>query len=89
MDLTFIEEWDEDTYIEWRRDGRRRLNVIIRKFNDWQRDVGMECADEKTPRLLMILIIEAKQTWARRDGGWEWVKVLDQMFEVCKQAQRR
>lgn len=82
--LTFIDEWDEDETIAWRVNGRKRLNVIIRAFNDWQRMLGMGDESTEKPRLIRVLIVEARQTWANRDGGSGWREELDKMDEIAK-----
>lgn len=82
--LTFVEEWDEDEPIAWRAAGRKRLNVVIRAFNDWQRQLGMGDESTERPRMVRILIEEARQTWAQRDGGSAWLEELDKMDEIAK-----
>lgn len=86
--LTFIDEWDEDTDIPWRANGRKRLNVIIREFNGWQRQLGMGDEVTEKPRLIRVLIVEARQTWASRDGGSGWLEELAKMDDVAKEFLR-
>lgn len=86
--LTFIGEWDEDTDIPWRANGRKRLNAIIREFNGWQRQLGMGDESTEKPRLIMVLIVEARQTWASRDGGSGWLEELAKMDDVAREFLR-
>ena len=32
----YLEEWDEHTGISWCNESRKKINKIIRKFNQWQ-----------------------------------------------------
>ena len=37
METNYIEEWDENTPIDWWNAGRKKLNKVIKKYNKWQR----------------------------------------------------
>ncbi len=73
----YFAEWDENTDIGWWRDGRMKLNVIIRMVNEW---TILGRPKEKKEKLLRY-IDKGIQTFAAQDGGEEWRKTLLSMKE--------
>lgn len=77
--LVFIKEWSSSP-VHWQDMGRAQLNKIIRSFNDWQREVGInDSCDIKSARAILVTIREAEQTWASQDGGEEWIVELSKI----------
>jgi len=88
MMARYFEEWDENTEIAWWNAGRKRLNVIIRAFNAWQREAQIEDAhDASKAREILAFIEEAKQTWASKDGASGWLEVLEEMERLVRDVQ--
>lgn len=81
INYKFESEWDENTNIAWWKDGRTKLNVIIRMYNKWQID-GFP-SDEKQP--LIATIICGLQTFASQDGGSNWAEVLERMKQFVEE----
>lgn len=76
----YLEEWDENTGINWWNDGRKKLNKVIRKFNQWQIN-GMT---EKKKIKLLSKIDHGKQTFGSWDGGSGYWDELDKMEDYIK-----
>lgn len=75
----FVQEWPEDSPIEWWNAGRKQLNIVIRAFNQWQID-GFEKDEVKK---LRAQIIHGMQTFATRDGG-NWMAELQGMLDFVE-----
>ena len=75
-EFRFVDEWDEETNIDWWKAGRVKLNKIIRPYNQWQ----IEGFDQETGERLRAQILCGIQTFAQRDGGGEWLKELEGML---------
>ena len=73
----FVEEWPTDSPIKWWNEGRTKLNVIIKAYNQWQID-GFN--SEEATRL-RAQIICGLQTFTQKDGGSKWGKELRGMLE--------
>ena len=75
----FVEEWDTNSTIKWWNEGRTKLNVIIKAYNQWQTD-GFNV--EEGIRL-RTQIIQGLQGFTQEDGGSgsKWGKELRGMLE--------
>ena len=83
IDPVFLKEWSEDTDISWALEGRKKLNVIIREYNAWQREaIETDYYTSKGAQHLRALIEEARQTWASQDGGSGWLADLEKMAAI-------
>lgn len=78
--MMYLEEWSEDTNVDWWCESRRKLNKVIRKFNWWQIN-GMK---EKKVRKLLAIIEHGKQTFGASDGGSGYWDELDKMETFIK-----
>lgn len=82
----FEEEWDEnppeDFRIEWQVEGRKKLNKVIRSFNEWQMDGFPDSGKQK----LLALIEHGIQTFGLTNGGSQWMAALERMkaFVSCE-----
>lgn len=77
----FVPEWRASD-VAWQQAGRDKLNKIIRLYNAWQRD---EDFDREVGKKVLVHILEAQQTWAKQDGGEEWLNELNRMEEfICQ-----
>lgn len=71
----YFDEWDEGTNIPWWREGRKKLNVVIGRVNEWTlRGRSKAKADTVLRHIDMGL-----QTFSTRDGGSEWAEALKEM----------
>lgn len=80
MDKYFA-EWSEETPIGWWREGRKKLNVIIRMVNDWTLDGKPVGEKEKILRYIDMGI----QTFGAKDGGSAWRDELLAMQDYVKE----
>ena len=78
--MMYLDEWDENTNINWWDECRKKLNKVIRKFNKWQIN-GMK--EEKVVKLL-ARIEHGKQTFGSRDGGSGYWYELNKMETFIK-----
>jgi len=72
----FIQEWNEDTNISWRKKNRTELNKIIRLFNNWQIENDF---DPKKVKYILAKIEYGIQTIGSIDGGEKYMKDLKEM----------
>lgn len=79
----FVKEWDTEdlpSYVpDWAIAGRKKLNKIIKKFNNWQ----IEGFDYNDVKKVLGHIEYAKQT-LDKDGGEYWHIELDKMETFIK-----
>jgi len=68
----YFSEWDENTKIDWWREGRIKLNTIIRMVNDWT----LEGKPSSQKAKLLRYIDMGVQTFAAQDGGEVWKEEL-------------
>ncbi len=69
--MNIIQEWPTNTGIEWQDAGRKRLNILIQRYNE------IECS-----RAHLALDIEAaKHDFASQDGASGWREEMDRMIE--------
>lgn len=73
-----IEQWSENSPIEWWNDGRKKLNKIIRKYNKW--------VDNKygSKKLLNKIDIHLEKEYCNSDGGSGWKEELIKMKNNVK-----
>lgn len=76
--FSFEEEWDENTNIVWWDEGRRKLNVYIRAFNEWQLNGFKE--EEREP-LLARLIMGIQLLGEPNRERASWHEPLERMKE--------
>lgn len=80
----YFKNWAvEDTPIEWQKRGRRSLNLIIDRVNDWTLN-GCLIGPTKSAHLLRF-IDQGLQTFADSDGGSGWADVLREMKEYIEE----
>lgn len=65
-----IKEWDENVEIEWWKEGRIKLNKVIRKYNKWVKKYTDD--DIKTSKLLKKINKHLKKDYCNKDGGSGW-----------------
>lgn len=75
MEMQFEDEWPEYTSIEWWNEGRRKLNEIIRLYNQWQIDNQPAESRQRLANTIEMGI----QTFASRAGGSGWRETLCRM----------
>lgn len=76
----FLEEWDENTEINWWNESRKKLNKIIRDFNQWQ----INGFDGGKMMKLLAKIEYGKQTIGSIDGGSGYMEELEKMETFVK-----
>lgn len=75
-----VKEWDEDVSINWWKDGRTKLNKVIRKYNKW---VDRHTENKvKTVKLLNEINDNLDMYYCNRDGGSAWKYELIEMKNV-------
>lgn len=65
-DLEKIDEWDENVNISWWKEGRIKLNKVIRKYNDW---IDNPTDLVKTCALLEKINKHLRMHYCNQDGG--------------------
>lgn len=66
-DMELFQEWDENTDITWRKEGRQSLNKVIRKYNKWaQKHIEDEV---KTTKMLVKINKHLEMYYCNQDGG--------------------
>lgn len=80
MDYKFYDELNTNTQIGWWNAGRKKLNIAIREFNQWQMD-GRNL-DE-------VSKLDARLEWAYQvlmdeDGGNAWCDTVMEMKNYVK-----
>jgi len=62
-----ITEWDENVGIDWCKEGRMKINKVIRKYNNW---IDNHLNDEvKTAKLLVKIVKHLNMHYSNQDGG--------------------
>jgi len=77
-----INEWDENVGISWWKEGRTKLNKVIRKYNKW---VEFHSKNEiKTAKLLTKINKHLKMDYCNQDGGSGYKEELETMKSNVK-----
>lgn len=77
-----IEEWCEHTGIDWWKEGRIKLNKVIRKYNRWiEKHQGNRI---KTAKLLLKIERHLEMEYCNKSGGSGWKDELLDMKENVK-----
>ena len=77
-----FDEWNENTGINWWKEGRIALNKVIRKYNTWV-DNHLE-DDEKTLKLLKKINKNLTMHYCNQDGGYSRKSELLKMQSIVK-----
>lgn len=77
------DEWNENICIDWWKEGRKKLNKVIRKYNDWI-DEGTDSLT-KTAKLLEKIKKNLKMDYCNHDGGSGYWEELNDMKIVVKE----
>lgn len=72
-------EWDENVGISWWKEGRTKLNKVIRKYNKWI-DLHQENKD-KTTKLLIKINEHLQMPYSNQDGDSGYKEELTKMKE--------
>lgn len=80
MTPKYVNEWPLDGFDGWVREGRTKLNGIIRSYNMWQVDDCPVDYGQKLTRLITYGI----QTLSEVDGGSGWVEELKGMLDFVE-----
>ena len=75
------ERWNENTGISWWNESRKKLNVIIDFYNEWQ---TKHLFNEKRAHILLTKIKKGKDTIGSIDGGSGYWDKLDEMEKFVK-----
>lgn len=78
-----IKEWNENVSISWWRDGRIKLNKIIRKYNKWTEKHSDNIV--KTAKLLARINKNLEMDYCNQSGGSGWKEELLNMRNIIKQ----
>lgn len=82
-----IEEWNENVGVGWWKEGRKKLNKVIRKYNHW-----VVCDTDnnvKTTILLVKIYKNLKMSYCNQDGGSGWYEELDKMKTTVEYILKR
>lgn len=82
MRARYFEEWDEDTEIAWWNAGRKKLNVLIRRANEW---TLCGAPPEESARILRE-IDAGLQTFTDEEGGSGWREELARLADYVRDA---
>jgi len=77
-----IEEWNENTNISWWKEGRTKLNKVIRKYNKWI-DKYLD-NNLKTVKLFNKINKNLEMHYCNQDGGSGWKDELLKMKSVVE-----
>ncbi len=83
--MTYFAKWDENTEIAWWNEGRKQLNVLIDRVNQWTLDGCPAAQKGRVQRELDMAV----QTWAQQDGGSGWLDELKSMQDYVATAKPR
>jgi hypothetical protein len=79
-------EWDENVGISWWKEGRMKINEVIRKFNKW-----IEFHSEnkvKTAKLLHRINKNLQMHYCNQDGGSGYKEELEKMKGIVDMSLR-
>lgn len=74
-----LEQWNENVGISWWKEGRTKLNQVIRKYNKW---IDLHQNDKvKTAKLLVVINEHLQMHYSNQDGGNGYKNELIKMKE--------
>ncbi|NUJ17429.1 hypothetical protein FKN04_12670 [Bacillus glycinifermentans] len=84
--IKLIEELDTNTNIEWWNDNRKRINQVIKLFNDWQ----IEHRQDSYFGHLVLAKVNTLREWNKDEGDsgfndWQ-LEILDEIEQHVKEV---
>jgi hypothetical protein len=77
-----LKEWNENVGIDWWKEGRTKLNKVIRKYNKWiDKHSGNKV---KTLKLLEKINEDLEKHYCNQSGGSGWKEELLEMKSVIE-----